>query len=255
MELTFREAEIAGYLLALVRAAAWIVVAPPFAGRLLPTQVKAGFAVALAIAVGPRLAEAGVPLEPGPLISAAVMQAVAGVALGYLGVLVISVVQAAGALVDALAGFSMATLFDPTTSSQTTVFGRFYQLLGITLLFAIDGHILLVRGFMSSIDAAPFTTLDLDALGHVLTDGLGEFLLAAVEISAPLLAALLAAELAIALLAKAAPQANAFLLGIPVKILVVMSLGALVFPRIATAMRALLETLTRDGLQVVAGGG
>jgi flagellar biosynthesis protein FliR len=255
MELTFREAEIAGYLLALVRAGAWIAIAPPFGGRVLPMQVKAGFAVALSLAVGPKLAEAGVPLEPGPLISGAVMQAVAGLALGYIGVLVLGVVQAAGALVDSLAGFSMATLFDPTTSTQTTVFGRFYQLLGITLLFAIDGHILLVRGFLTSIDAAPFTTLDIDALHHVLTDGLGNFLLAAMEISAPLLAALLAAELAIALLAKAAPQANAFLLGIPVKILVVMSLGALALPRVAVAMHGLLETITRDGMQVVAGGG
>jgi flagellar biosynthetic protein FliR len=253
MELTFREAEIAGYLLALVRAGAWIIIAPPFAGRILPSQVKAGFAVALAIAVGPKLAAAGVPLEPGPLISAAVMQAVAGLALGYLGVLVLGVVQAAGMIVDTLAGFSMATLFDPTTSSQTTVFGRFYQLLGITLLFAIDGHIILVRGFITSIDAAPFTSLDIESLGHVLTDGLGNFLLAALEITAPLLAALLAAELAIALLAKAAPQANAFLLGIPVKILVVMSLGALALPRVSSALHVLLETITRDGLQVVAG--
>lgn len=255
MELTFREAEIAGYLLALVRAGAWITIAPPFGGRVLPTQVKAGFAVALSLAVGPKLAAAGVPLEPGPLISAAVMQAVAGLALGYLGVLVIGVVQAAGMVVDSLAGFSMASIFDPTTSSQTTIFGRFYQLLGITLLFAIDGHIVLVRGFITSIDAAPFTSFDIDALHHVLTDGLGSFLLAAVEISAPLVAALLAAELAIGLLAKAAPQANAFLLGIPVKIIVVLSLGALALPRIAVAMQGLVETITRDGMQVVAGVG
>lgn len=255
MELVFREAEISGYLLALVRAGAWVIIAPPFGGRVLPTQVKLGFSVALAIAIGPKLAEAGVPLEPGPLISAAVMQAVAGLALGYIGVLVLSVVQAAGSLVDALSGFQSAQMFDPTTSSQTTVFGRFYQLLGITLLFAIDGHIILVRGFITSIDAAPFTSLDVEALGHVVTDGLGSFLLAAVEIAAPLLAALLAAELVIGLLAKAAPQANAFLLGIPVKILVVMSLGALVLPRLPGAVRALVETVTRDGLQVVAGGG
>ena len=255
MELTFQESEIAGYLLALVRAGAWITIAPPFGGRVLPMQVKAGFAVALALAVGPKLAAAGVPLEPGPLISAAVMQAVAGLALGYLGVLVLGVVQAAGMIVDSLAGFSMATLFDPTTSSQTTVFGRFYQLLGITLLFAIDGHIVLVRGFITSIDAAPFTSFDIGALHHVLTDGLGSFLLAAVEISAPLVAALLAAELAIGLLAKAAPQANAFLLGIPVKIIVVLSLGALALPRVAVAMQGLIETITRDGMQVVAGVG
>lgn len=255
MELTFQEAEISGYLLAIVRAGAWITVAPPFGGRVLPMQVKAGFAVALALAVGPKLAAAGVPLEPGTLISAAVMQAVAGLALGYIGVLVIGVVQAAGMIVDSLAGFSMATLFDPTTSSQTTVFGRFYQLLGITLLFAIDGHIVLVRGFITSIDAAPFTSLDIDALHQVLTDGLGSFLLAAVQISAPLVAALLAAELAVGLLAKAAPQANAFLLGIPVKILVVMSIGALALPRISVALQGLVETITRDGMQVVAGVG
>ena len=45
-----------GFLLAVVRTAAWLVVAPPFNTRMVPVTAKVGLAVALAVPVAPRIA-------------------------------------------------------------------------------------------------------------------------------------------------------------------------------------------------------
>lgn len=254
MEFALDPALISGYLLALVRAAAWVFVSPPFGNRMLPVQVKLGFAAALALALGPKLAEHAVPLEVGPLLGAAVLQVGAGLALGFIGVLLLGAFQSAGSLIDLFGGFTMAQIFDPSTGSSTSIFGRFYSLLATTLLFATNGHLLLVRGFLTSFDAAPLTGLSLDGIGELLTEDLGRFFLAAVQIALPLLAALFLAEVALGLLSRAAPAMNVFMLGMPLKILLTVSLAGLALPLLPGALDNLVRPVVRHGLLITGGG-
>jgi len=249
--LNLSEAMLSGYLLALVRATAWLFVAPPFGGRMIPVQVKIGFAAAIALTVGPRIAAHAVPLQVVPLMGAAAMQVFAGLALGYIGVLLLGMVQAAGGMIDAFSGFNMAQMVDPTSSGMVTVFGRFYQLLTVTLLFALDGHVLIVRGFVASFDAVSLDKVDLNRLTQLLTSDLGRFLIAALEVSAPIVAALVLTDLALAVLAKAAPSMNVFVLGMPLKMLVTVSLAAIAIPLLPSAIEGVIDPLIRQGLQVV----
>ena len=251
MTIELAPALLTGYLLALARSAAWVFIAPPFGTRQLPGSVKVGFSAALALAVGPRLAGLNVPLEPWPLASAVFLQVAAGLALGFLGVMLFSAVSLAGSLIDLFSGFSAAQLFDPATSATTSVFGRFYSVLATTLLFAIDGHLLLVRGFLTSFDAAPLTTLSLGELAKILTQDAGLFFLSAVEIAAPLLAALFLTEAALGLLSRAAPQMNVFLLGLPVKILLTLTLAGLAIPLLPDAVASIASSTVRQGLDLV----
>ncbi len=39
--------------------------------------------------------------------------------------------------------------------NQSSVFGRFYNLVAVTLLFASDGHQLILRGFLQSFETLP----------------------------------------------------------------------------------------------------
>ena len=253
MTLNFSEVALSAYLLALIRATAWLFIAPPFGGKLIPVQVKVGFAAALALTVGPRIAEHSVPLQVVPLAGAAVMQVAAGVALGYIGVLLLGMVQAAGGMIDAFSGFNMAQMVDPSSTGMVSVFGRFYQLLTVRLLFAMDGHVLIVRGFVASFDATSLDKIDLSRLSTLLTTDLTHFLVAALEVSAPIVAALVLTELALAVLAKAAPSMNVFVLGMPLKMLVTVSLAAVAIPLLPGAINGVVEPLLRQGLQVVGG--
>lgn len=251
MQIQLSEAALSGYLLALLRATAWVFVVPPFGGRLVPTQVKVGLAAALALAVGPKLAESAVPLEVAPLAGAAVMQVVAGLALGFVGVMVFGVVQAAGNVVDSFSGFNMAQMMDPTSTGTQSPFGRFYQLLATTLLFAIDGHLLITRGFLSSFEATGLTTIDVDRLFDVLTVDLGRFMVAALEIAAPLVAALVLTDLALGLLSRAAPSMNVFMLGMPLKMVVTIGLAAVAIPLLPDVVQGLLDPMIRQGAEIL----
>lgn len=253
MTVELAPAVVTGYLLAMIRAAAWVFVCPPFGNRSVPTLVKVGVAGALSLVVGPRLADQAVPLEVGPLLSAAALQVAAGLALGFLGVLLFATFSFAGGLIDLASGYSVAQLFDPGTQAPVSIFGQFYAVLATTLLFAIDGHLLLVRGFITSFDAAPLTSLSVDTLAELLTGDIALFFVSALEIAAPLLAALFLSEAAMGLLSRAAPQMNIFQLGLPVKILVTLSLAGLALPLLPDAVSGITDQIVRQGLALVRG--
>jgi flagellar biosynthetic protein FliR len=238
---------VLGFVLAVVRASAWLAVCPPFSTRMLPVQAKIAFAVALAIPVTPQVASAAPPPEVGPLLVATLLQVGAGLALGFLTQLLFAAVQAAGELVDLFAGFTIAATYDPFTNANQAVFGRFYYLLAVAILFAIDGHLMLVRGFLDSFAAMPSGAPDFGSLSELLVDSLGMFFLAALEIAAPILGALFLTEVALGLLSKAAPQMNVFTLGFPIKILLSLLLVGLTLPHLPSAVDNLLRTAVRSG--------
>ncbi|MDQ2650669.1 MAG: flagellar biosynthetic protein FliR [Actinomycetota bacterium] len=240
-----------GYLMALARATAWIVVSPPFNTRMVPARIKVGLAAALALAVGPRLQDQAVDLDAASLLSGAAVQVAIGVTMGFIGVVIFAAIQAAGGLLDLFGGFAMAQVLDPQSNVQTSLFGRFYNLLAVTLLFVIGGHLLLVRGFLRSFDAVPTTGFRSAAVAEVLTADLGLLFVAALEIAAPLLAALFLADVALGLLSRAAPEMHVFVLGLPIKILLTLGLTGLALPLLPGATTSLVERIVRGSLTVV----
>lgn len=240
MSLQLSNATLVALLLASVRAAAWLVTSPPFSSRTIPGVVKALLSVGIALPVTPGLA-ARVPALTAPaLLLSAGEQVLVGTALGFVTALLFAAVQSAGDLVDLFGGFSIAFAFDPLALTGNSVFGRFYNLLATTLLFATDGHQLVLRGFARSYQTLPLDgTLSLSTLDKLLASGLGQLFLSAVQIAAPLIAVLFCADLGLGLLSRAAPALNAFSLGFPAKILLTLSLaglGILVLPQVVSRL-------------------
>ncbi len=242
---------VLGFLLAVVRTAAWLTVAPPFNTRMIPAPAKVGLALALAIPVAPRIAETAPAPEVGPLVMAILLQIGVGLSLGFVVQLIFAAVQAAGELVDLFAGFTIAATYDPFTNANQAVFGRFYQLLATALLFASGGHLMLVQGLLDSFRVVPAGLPDLGVTSGELLDALGLFFVSALEIAAPLLGALFLTEVALGLLSKAAPQMNVFTLGFPIKILLTLLLAGLALPLLPNAVEGLVAAAGRSGTVVV----
>jgi flagellar biosynthetic protein FliR len=250
MSVTFAPGILVAFLLALVRASAWVAVAPPFNTKLIPAQVKIGLSAVLAMAVAPQLATHIPPdgsLSTPDLIGAVFLQVGAGLILGFIATLLLSAVQAAGSLIDLFGGFTISQAMDPFSNAQSSVFGRIYQLLGTTLLFAINGHLLLVRGFMASFDAVGITGFNMQNVSDLLIHDFLKFFVAAVEIAGPLLAALFLAEVVLGLLSRAAPQLNVFALGFPLKILITLLMASVAIPLLPDAVNNLVNEILRAG--------
>ena len=241
---------LVGFLLALVRVSAWLVIVPPFATRAIPAMAKIGIAAAIALPVADRMVPQEEIIDLGPLLAAIVLNVAVGITLGFVVYLLFAAVQAAGELIDLFGGFTVAPAFDPLSNAQSSTFGRFYQLLATTLLFVINGHLLLLRGFMSSFDAIGVTAPSLEDFSENITGAVATFFIAAIEIAAPLLAALFLTEVALGLLSRAAPQWNVFLIGFPIKILLTLVLGGLALPLLPGSVEALLDEAMRRGAAI-----
>src|SRR5688572_2463458 len=108
-----------GFLLALVRASAWLVIVPPFNTRAIPAMVKIGLAAAIALPVADDLAPTSPIVDLGPLLAAIVLQVAIGISLGFLVYVLFASVQAAGELIDLFGGFTVAPAFDPLSNAQS----------------------------------------------------------------------------------------------------------------------------------------
>ena len=155
-------------------------------------------------------------------------------------------VQMAGDLIDMAGGFSLQPAFDPLSLSAHAAIGRLHYLLATTLLFTSGGHLMLVRGFVTSYRGIPVGgSIPTDQIGQALITAFSMMFLAALQIAGPMIAVLLLADIALALLTRAAPALNVFSIGFPVKIMVTLVLLGLTFPLLPPALDALLEQATR----------
>ena len=108
------------------------------------------------------------------------------------------------------------------------------------------------RYLISRLDGAG-RVLSLTTLGRILTHGIGDMFVAALQIAGPLLAVLFCADLALGLLNRAAPALNAFSLGFPAKILLVLSLGGAAIGLLPKAIHALIVPAV-EAVVTVSGG-
>jgi flagellar biosynthetic protein FliR len=235
-------AEMLAILLGACRTGAWMAICPPFNSRLIPGPVKALLSVAMALPMAPYLTATLPPMETSALIASVLLQIAVGIGLGAVTALLFAALPAAGDLLDLFGGFQLATAYDPMGYSQSSIFGRLYNLIAITLLFVSDGHQLILRGFLQSFRTLPLdTTFSMETFSRLLLAGIGEMFLSALQIAGPLICVLFLSDVALGLLNRVAPALNAFQLGFPVKILLVVTIVGLSISMLPGIVHNLVE--------------
>ena len=253
MALSINPALLIGFCFALTRTISWAIICPPFNSQSIPVRVRLGFAVAVSFVIAERVAPATPDLAMTALVGGLLRHALAGIAVGMLVLFLFATIQAAGELIDLQVGFSLGGVIDPMSGNMASPIGRLHQLLAIAILFSINGHVLVVRGFLRSVDASPTASLDLGELAQQAIRMVGMMTAGAIEIALPVLAALFATEVVLGLLGKAAPQLNVLVLGFALKSLVAFSLLGTTLVLLPETTSSLLGKAVRAGLQVFGG--
>lgn len=253
LQVALGESTLAGYLLAVARTGGFVLVSPPFNTRAVPRQVRVGVALALAVPLAPAMAAASPRLASTFVLVQMLSQVVTGLALGFFVLAAVSTLQAVGDIFDAVGGFQMSVALDPLMLVQTSVLGRLYQLLAVTLLFTSGGHQLVVHGLARSARAMPTPAMGWDDVAQVVTTQAAGVMAGAVEIAAPVMAAMLVTDVALGLMTRAAPMLNAFALGFPLKIIITLLLVALMVVRVPEALERLVGQAVQTGLSLFGG--
>lgn len=254
LQLSVGETTIAAYLLAAARTAGFVLVAPPFNTKALPGRARGVAALVLALPLTGAMATSRPELSSLLLPLQLLAQLFMGLTLGYLVMAAVATVQSVGSILDMIGGFQMSMGLDPLMMTQTAVMGRLHQLLAVTLLFAGDGHLMIVQGLARSAQLMPVPAMSWEALGNTVTSAAAGVLLGAVQIAAPVMATMLIVDVTLGLLTRAAPALNAFALGFPLKILFTLLLSGLVISRIPGALDALVRRAVAAGVALYGGG-
>jgi flagellar biosynthetic protein FliR len=254
MDLSVPAVTLAALLLGTARAAGFVLLAPPFNSRVIPGTVKGALALALSVLLSTQIAPTLPTPTAGFLVVAAITEVIIGAALGFVVQVLFTAVQMAGDILDLAGGFMMQPGYDPMAMTQNSSLGKLHYLLATTLLFTSGGHLLMVKGFATSYQGLPVGgEVPTDQLAAVLITAFSMMFLAALQIAGPMVAVLLLADVALALLSRAAPALNVFSLGFPVKIMLTLAMLGLTFPLLPPALDSLLEHGTRAMISLRSG--
>ncbi|WP_156253711.1 flagellar biosynthetic protein FliR [Pseudactinotalea terrae] len=253
MEVSLDQSWVEAVLLASVRVAAFLFIAPPFAHTAVPARVKAMLSVGLGLAVAPVVtAGYATSTDLGGFVLTLLDQLFIGAALGALVAVVFAAVQSAGGLIDLFGGFAMAQAFDPGMQVSGAQFSRLYQLTALVLLFASDGYQLIIAGLTRTFAVLPLgESLPVVDPAAALVAGVTSMFLAALQIAGPLLVVLFLADVGLGLLNRVAPALNAFSLGFPLKILLTVTFAATAF----LALPRIVASLTDQAATILLGVG
>lgn len=233
----------------LSRILALIASAPILGNPSLPVRTKLGLAVLITILVAPSL-DSLPQVDPssgeGLLILA--QQVIIGSAIGFTMRVIFVAVEAAGEIIGLQMGLGFATIVDPQSTSQVPLIGRFLGLIASLAFLAIDGHLIMIALITQSFTTLPIGTTGLSAISfsHIAHWG-QEIFLSGLQLSLPVLAALLITNITLGVLSRAAPQLNIFAVGFPLALAVGWLVLALAIPYFAPV----LERMIYDGFNMM----
>ncbi|MEZ5996580.1 MAG: flagellar biosynthetic protein FliR [Hyphomonadaceae bacterium] len=245
MTLTLYGVEIWATALLFARIGAMIMMLPGFGEPAVPGRIRLAFALALAIALGPALADH----VPEPANSAWGMafqvasETLIGVLLGAAARMLVSALATAGQIVGMEMGISFAQTADPTMTQSGQLVAVFLGVLGVALIFATGLDHMFLRGVAGSYEVialgAPPPVGDAAQLALEAT---ASSFRVGFQIAAPLVAAGMIFRVGLGVLSRLIPQIQVFFVALPLQImggLVVLALG------LSTGMLIWLDSLNR----------
>jgi len=232
------------FILVLTRIGAVFFTIPPFMNNNIPGQVKALFTLAFALAIFPLSA---IEMDLNALSYFDVFSKIAsefifGLIIAFMVTIVFTGVQVAGRFIDLNSGFGFSNIVDPMTQEEVTITSRFYFICAVTIFFVIGGHSFLIRAIAESYNFIPIGQFGFNSqTAGIIMRSFGDIFIIGFKIAIPVMASLFLTEVALAILSRAIPQIQVFLLGFPLKISVTFIVIALTLINTVPYLQSLFE--------------
>jgi flagellar biosynthesis protein FliR len=219
-----------------------VSLVPAFGGRALPFPVRLGIGLLMASFSLPRLmAGAASALGPTPPLAALLLIAAREVMIGATVGLVVSfffrAAEAAGGLADVLRGASFAEVLAPDSGRRSSPTGALYLLLATVIFLELGGIGRLSFALARSYEALPLGGGPSSAAGvqahlQLVLVASAKLIESAVGLAAPVIVALLLADLALGVVGRVTPALPVYFAAMPLKAvlsvgIVLLGLGAL----------------------------
>ena len=237
---------LALFIFPFTRILALIASAPVLGNKQVPVRIKIGLAMLLTAIIAPTLgAQPNVEVASALGFVVLLQQILAGVAIGFTMLLIFSAVEMCGELAGMQMGLGFASFYDPVNASFSPVAAQFLNTLAMLAFLGMNGHLYMLEALADSFHTFPISASvpHAEAL-HTLAAWGGSIFAHALQLSMPVIGALLITNLALAILTRSAPQLNIFQIGFPITLAIGFAALLLTMPYFAP----LLDQMTHASL-------
>jgi flagellar biosynthetic protein FliR len=235
-----------------------MVFAPVFSSEAIPARVKALFVVVTSYLLSPLVA--ALPLAHADLgVRAVLGELSVGLVFGIELSLLSEIMLFAGQVLGFQFSFSLVNLLDPYAQIQTPLMSQLLSLLMTLVILSSGLYREILLGLLRTFTDAPLGGVSIDPrAGLSVVNMLSGALFAALQLAAPVIAATVLAEIAVATIGKLSPQLPVMMVAIPAKTLLgyVVMIGSLaLWPRFLERHFSLLldsaQSLIRHAIRIV----
>ena len=229
--------------------------APFFSHASFPAKVKIPMALLISYGlVG--LVPSSLPeniFHPVGLMIAVGIEALTGVMLGYAAQFIFWAVQYAGEVMGFQMGLALANVYNPMDGLHSNPLGRFLVMSTLLVFILLDGHHYILRAVVASFDVVPLAGARLSAGGPIMLDWTGRFFMTALRLASPFMITIFLLDVSLGVFARIAPQANLFIMGLPMKLILGLSLAVLFVQNFFPIIPQMIQQMFNDLLFLIEG--
>jgi flagellar biosynthetic protein FliR len=191
------------------RMGGMLLVAPAFSASTVPRSMRVALLVVLTVLLQP-VALASLRVVPTLTATAFASETLIGFAIGLGVAVLVAAAETAGDVMATQMGLSGAAILDPLDTTQAPALGTFARLFATTLLLSLNFHFFMLGALADSTERFP--------VGSPVSLAGGTLFVLGARFAAPVIAAVLIANVALAVLGRAAPQLNILTVAFPLQI-------------------------------------
>ena len=209
------------FFLIFMRVGAILMTMPILKSKSIPVLFKVGLALAASAVLFPILKLDDYQLVSGlaPLAIGMLGEILLGITIGLAVSLIFVGLQLAGNLAGYQMGLALARVMDPSANQQIPLLAQFYQMFALLIFLTVNAHHWFLRALAESYQMVPpFGFHFSGSLLNQLMGMAGNMFVIAIQVGAPVIAAMLLTSMAFGLVARTVPQMNVFIVAMPLKI-------------------------------------
>ncbi len=236
-----------------IRVGGILFALPIFGDQPTPVRVRILLSVALSLALLPIIPPDWGSKLPHDVLAMAILvvkELVIGLLIGFVARAAFEGILMAASLVGYQMGFGTASLFMPDHSDSLSSFAAFHRIVVVMIFLFLDLHHIFFKGIVDAFALIPDGNAVLQApVARILIDTTAQIFTIGLQLSAPILVALLFTMAALGLIARTVPQLNVFVMSFPASFFI----GLLVYIATLPLYPGWVESHFRETTDVISG--
>lgn len=212
---------ILGFMLVFTRIGAFFSVSPVFSWNAIPVRTRTAVAVLVSLFFA-SINTCPVRSQDLHLVQVILLlanEALYGLALGYIAVLLFSTVRLAARFCERQMGLTMAHILDPLSGENAQPVSMIMEMIFILLFLSANGHHIFLMAISKSYQTFPMASIpDIKIITESVIIAGSTMLTLALKMAVPILAAFLLMMVVLAILARIAPETNILFLSLPLRV-------------------------------------